>query len=581
MDKKNFFKNLLFFILGMMAGVIFFISFIFFIVISFSGNSTIVYNNSWLVLDFAGEIVERPIAKGLNIFNSQPAKIQLIDYLKSIERAGYDKRIDGIIINGDLTSYSKAYIEEISKELEKFKESGKEIIAWFSDGNNKSYELCLSADKIYMPDADSANLTLKGYYQSIPYLKKVLDNIGLDFNVVHIGSFKGTGENFIQEKISDQLKNSYLNLLIDIYNKTLNNISKKRNINLNRLKALYTSGKTIFLSPKEALEYKFIDGLKYYDEIFDEIEKYKNINRISLYDYISSFKNQKIAKEKIAIIYAEGTINNYYTSDDYFGEVIIGAKTMIRDIRKIKNDKSVKAVILRVNSPGGSALASELILQELIKLKKEKPLYVSFGPTAASGGYYISCAGEKIFTTSSTITGSIGVVSIFLNHKNLSDKLGINFETIKINKFDDFLSISREPTIEEIEILRKSMIKIYNEFTDHVMIERKIDKLIIPKISEGRVWTGNQSVENKLSDEIGGLRDVIEYAVETNKITNFSIDSYPKAPSLFEKLAQIEQTKSNFNIIKLNLNKQILKLFNYYSQNGSKPVYLLPYCEQL
>jgi len=484
-------------------------------------------------------------------------------------------------MNGDLTSYSKVYIEEISKELEKFKESGKEIIAWFSDGNNKTYEFCLSANKIYMPDADSANLTLKGYYQSIPYLKNALDNLGLDFNVVHIGNFKGTGENFIKDKISDQLKSSYLSLLNDLYKKTLNNISKKREININMLKELYTNGKTIFMSSKEALNYKFIDGLKNYDEIYDEIEKYKDINRISLASYISSLKTQKIAKDKIAIIYAEGTINNFYTSDEYFGEVIIGAKTMIRDIRKIKNDKSIKAVILRVNSPGGSALASELILQELIKLKNEKPLYVSFGPMAASGGYYISCAGEKIFTSSSTLTGSIGVVSIFLNHKKLTDKLGINYETIKLNKYDDYLSMSREPTQEEIEILRNSMVKIYNEFTEHVMTERKINKMNISKISEGRIWTGSQAIENKLSDEIGGLRDVIEYAIKTNKITNFFIDSYPKAPTFFEKLGQLDQVKSNFNIMKLTIDKQVLKLFNYYSQNGSKPAYLLPYFEQL
>jgi len=580
MEKKGFVKNLLFFLAGMVAGVISFIMFIFFIAASFSGNTAIVYNNSWLVLDFAGEIVERPLSKELNLFNSEPTKIQLIDYLKAIEQAGYDKRIDGILINGDLTSYSKVYIEEISKELEKFKESGKEIIAWFSDGDNRSYELCLSANKIYMPDADSANLTLKGYYQSIPYLKNALDNIGVDFSVVHIGSFKGTGENFVKDKISDQLKISYMSLLYDLYDKTLMNISKKREINIKRLKELYSSGKTIFMNPQEALNLKFIDGLKSYDEIYEDIEKYKDINRISLTGYISSFKKQKTAKDKIAVIYAEGTITNYYSNDEYFGDVIIGAKTMIRDIRKIKNDKSVKAVILRVNSPGGSALASELILQELIKLRNEKPLYVSFGPMAASGGYYISCAGEKIFTSSSTLTGSIGVVSIFLNHKKLTDKLGINYETIKINKYDDYLSMSREPAREEIEILKNSMLKIYNEFTDHVMTERKINKNNISKISEGRVWTGSQAIENKLSDEIGGLRDVIQYAVTANKITDFILDSYPRAPTFFEKLGNLEQVKSNFNIMKLTPDKQALKLFNYYSQNGSKPAYILPYCEQ-
>lgn len=579
MAKNGFLKNLMFFLAGMFSSIFLFVFFVIFLVgFIAQSNVPIINNNSYIIFDFSGEIVEHPVGSDLSFFNSKPTKLELIDILRAIENASYDSRISGIIINGDLTNFSKSHIEEITRELDKFKESGKDVIAWFSDADNNSYDIALSASKIYMPDADSASLTLKGYYQTLPYLKDAFDKIGLEFNVIHIGSFKGTGENFVRNNISNELASSYLNILKNINQLSIERISKRRGISIATLKELYATGKTILMTPKDALSYKLIDGVKSYEDIFDELSKYKTIHRVSVVDYINFLKKQKrVAKDKIAILYIEGTITNYYNSDDNFSGSVVGAKSIISDINRIKNDETVKAVILRINSPGGSALASELILQELIKLKKEKPLYVSFGPIAASGGYYISCAGDKIFTTNSTITGSIGVVSIFLNHKRLNEKIGVNFATIKENKMDDFLTSVREPSQEEIMILKNSMFKIYEEFTSHVVKERNIPKSKIPYIAEGRVWTGSQSNQIKLTDEIGGLRDTIEYAIKNNKISSFMIDSYPKPLTFFEKVSNLVESKSKIDILeRLFSRKELIKMLKFYKNNGAKPAYILP-----
>jgi len=571
-------KSCLLVFIGMVLGALTMISLIVFLVIiiimGFSKNNIIIKNNTWLVLDFPGDIVEKSFTKVPDMFGGNRDKIELYNYLNAIHKAAGDDRITGIIINGDLTFYSRAHSEEIGSALLKFKESGKEIVAWFSNGINRNYHLCLFADKIYMPDTDSAGLTINGFSQILPYYKDALDRIGIEFNVIHIGNYKGSGENYVRNSMSEELRESYDSVLNSLYNQFLKEIKKNRKIEESKIASLIENGSTLMMTPSSAKEYGFIDDLMTYTELCDHLSFNRPFNTISIYDYISVIK-KNTNQNKIAIIYAEGIINNYYSGETKLQGDIVGAKTFIYDINKIKKDNNIKAVIIRINSPGGSALASELILKAIKDLQKSKPVYVSMGPIAASGGYYIACSGEKIFASPSTITGSIGVVSLLMNYNKLTDNIGIKFETIKKHKYDDFLSSNRKPTQEEIELLKKSMKNIYKEFTKHVMDERKINEENINSIAEGRIWTGTQAVKNKLVDLLGNLIDVIDFAAEKNNLDTYTIESYPTPPNFFDRLSEVNRIE--LDLLKDENIKKILNIYNYYLENGRNPSYLLPY----
>jgi len=426
-----------------------------------------------------------------------------------------------------------------------------------------------------MPNTNSASLTIQGYSLTQPYLKGLFDKIGLEFQVIHIGNYKGAGENLNKNSMSNEFKESYTTLFDNIYQQQIDLISKKRKIDQKKLVNLVSSGDSIMMNPNKAKELGFIDGFNNFEELVKDKLSIKNL--VSIYNY-SSFLQKKVSENKIAVVYVDGSISNEHNSDDSMMGDIVGAKSFCSDIEKIKNDKTVKAVVLRVNSPGGSALASELMLQSLLKLKSKKPLYVSMGPVAASGGYYISLSGTKIFASASTITGSIGVVSILPNYKNLSEKIGINFETLKKNKYDDIFNISRKTSDEEIIIMKRSMENIYKEFTGHVVSERKIPSEVIKNIAEGRVWTGSQALDLKLVDYVGDLSDTLKYVSKTHKIGEYNIESYPAHQGFFEKMFNQGQTK--IELLSYGESKHLndlIKLYNLIINNCNQPSTLLPY----
>ena len=576
---SSFLKSFILIFSGIILGGLICVFGVFILVLSVSATPVAVKDNSWLVLDFAGEIKEKPLPEIPSIFDIKQRHIELLKYLKAIEYASYDKRIVGILINGDLTFYGKAHTEEIINQLKKFKERGKKIKAWFSYAENKNYYLCSVADTIYMPDTKSASLTLKGYYLTQPYLKDGLDKVGVEFDVIHIGNYKGTGENLTRNSMSNDLKSSYMNFLDSIYDISINDIAKERKIDINKLENLLASGKAIMLTPDQALELKLIDKKSTYEELKNEIS-FNSFESVSIYNY-SSLLEKKVRDNKIAIIYAEGTIYNYFSGEDSFNGEIVGAKSFIEDIEKIKKDNTIKAVILRVNSPGGSALASELMFQSIMSLRKFKPVYVSMGAIAASGGYYISSAGEKIFVDPSTLTGSIGVVSVLMNHKALTDKIGVNFETIKKHKYDDLFTTTRKTSDDEKEIMRSSMLNIYEEFTGHVKKERKITDAEISSLAEGRIWTGEQAVKNKLADYIGGLEDTIQFAIKTNNIKNYTIESFPKPKSFFDALTDGNNVKASNLILKEYAKdenvKQLIDLYFYTLDSKNQSSLIIPF----
>lgn len=573
--KTSFFKSCLIFVSGILFSFILLAVGFAVLLIGLSKSMAGVKDDSWLTLDFPGVISEKPVSKMPSLFSSGPQSIELLSFLQAIDHAASDKKIKGIIINGDMCFYSMSHVSEINHALNKFKESGKKVVAWFSNADNSNYALCLEADEIYMPDTNSGYLTLTGYSQIVPYFKDGMDKLGLEYNVVHIGDYKLSGENYVKSGMSNEFVESSKKILNSLYNQKITNIIAKRDIEVGVLEQLLSSGNSIFMTPGKAREHGLIDGMMSYRELLNYFDVK---NKISIFRYASIVRN-KNTTDKIAVIYAEGQITNYFSGRGSFSGDMIGAKSIVKDIKKIKDDSDIKAVVLRVNSPGGSALGSELILQALNDLKKVKPVYASFGPVAASGGYYISCNSDKIFSSPSSIIGSIGVVSLLLNHKELNEKLGINFETIKKYEMDDFLNSSRKPTEREIDILRRSMLGIYDEFTDHVVKGRKIDKAVIPDIAQGRVWTGVQGVEKELVDEVKAFQEVFEYAAEENNLTNYSIISFPDAPSIMELLMEETEVKLNINLLKDDNLDKIISLYEFYLENGNRPCTLQPFID--
>ena len=567
---KNFFKSFFIFFSGMMfSGFL-----LFFIVISFAltfqpQSNTDLQKDSFLVLDYAGNIIEKPQEVSLLIPNS---KIRLKDITNAIDKARFDNKIKFILIDGDLTKYPMNYVYEIEQKLQLFKKSGKKVYAWFSNSGGSAYTLCSSANKIAMPNTNAASLNIGGYSMTVPYSKDLFDKAGITFNVIHMGDFKGSGENYTRNTISEQLETQYRLVFDDIYNSKIEMIAKNRNLDIAALDSLIATNKTRFMIPDEAINYGLVDCKMSREEFISEISAGKKLNEISLESYIPLLTDNAISSNKIAVVYVDGQIINGESAENYNGESFIGEKSFTKDIEKIKNDTNIRGVILRINSPGGSALASEIMYQKLMELKKHKPIYVSMGAYAASGGYYLSLPANKIFASPFSITGSVGVVSMFMNIEKLSGKLGVNFNTIKKYSMDDIFSFAREPNTDELELIKRSSKMIYDEFTSHVIENREIDSTIIPQVAEGRIWSGNQAVKNiNFADEIGSLDNAIETMINHLKISNVKIEEYPRPADVFEKLKSLINTSVSKKSIleQLGINK-------FYYENMNRPLLYTP-----
>lgn len=567
---KNFFKSFFIFFSGMMfSGFL-----LFFIVISFAltfqpQSNTDLQKDSFLVLDYAGNIIEKPQEVSLLIPNS---KIRLKDITNAIDKARFDNKIKFILIDGDLTKYPMNYVYEIEQKLQLFKKSGKKVYAWFSNSGGSAYTLCSSANKIAMPNTNAASLNIGGYSMTVPYSKDLFDKAGITFNVIHMGDFKGSGENYTRNTISEQLETQYRLVFDDIYNSKIEMIAKNRNLDIAALDSLIAANKTRFMIPDEAINYGLVDCKMSREEFISEISAGKKLNEISLESYIPLLTDNAISSNKIAVVYVDGQIINGESAENYNGESFIGEKSFTKDIEKIKNDTNIRGVILRINSPGGSALASEIMYQKLMELKKHKPIYVSMGAYAASGGYYLSLPANKIFASPFSITGSVGVVSMFMNIEKLSGKLGVNFNTIKKYSMDDIFSFAREPNTDELELIKRSSKMIYDEFTSHVIENREIDSTIIPQVAEGRIWSGNQAVKNiNFADEIGSLDNAIETMINHLKISDVKIEEYPRPADVFEKLKSLINTSVSKKSIleQLGINK-------FYYENMNRPLLYTP-----
>ncbi len=466
--------------------------------------------------------------------------LTLGDVINRLSDAADDIRIKGILIDLDNWNLTYQHTNEIMNCLKDLE--GKHIIAYGSSINNSSYLAALSADEIIIDPSNSSTIMLTGLSASVPYYKQLGDKIGVDVEVIHIGQFKGAGENFARESMSDEFRTSIERIIdsrIDIFSQT---VSGYRKLDKSGFTESLIQGDMVFITPEKAVEMKLIDRALSYDEILSQnLIGDKQIVNIS--DYEVTVMNDD-HKDRIAVIYAEG---NIVDSDNRssFSENVIDPAGIERIIKKIRKDKNIKAVVLRINSPGGSALASEKILRKIISLKNEIPVVVSMGSTAASGGYYIACHGTKIFADQYTITGSIGVVSMIPNFRNMLEKIGITNHKVMKGKYSDIFDFSKERSSDDTELMRLSMLRIYDEFKGRVSEGRSISLEDLEKIAQGQIWTGEQAKENGLVDEIGGLEAAIEEAAKISGIEDYETVSFPENKTFSEKIFNINTDEAS------------------------------------
>ncbi len=499
-----------------------------------------VKSNSVLELDLNYDIPEKTVDNPFAGFASGDFKakkaIGLTEIRDCIKKAKTDDNIKGIYLPLGLNGNGYATLGAIREALVDFKTSGKFVYAYGTFASQKSYYLSTVANKIFINP--SGLVELKGFGREISYFKNMFDKLGIEVQDFHCGAYKSAIEPFIRNNMSDANREQLTLLYGDVYHNFLQSIASDRKIDSAELNDIING--LWAETPQKDKELNLIDGVSYYDEVVDEmktkigIEKKKDLEITELQKYATTLKKDFSITNKIAVVYAEGEIVD---GDGKDGQ--IGGDKFAKLIAKLRKDENVKAIVLRVNSPGGSALASDVMWRELILAKKEKPLVVSFGDVAASGGYYISCMGDRIFAEPNTITGSIGVFGLIPNmQKLLTDKMGITFDQVKVTKHGVLGGITSPLDADESAIAQRNVEKTYREFKTHVAEGRGKDTAYIETIAQGRVWTGDQGIANGLVDEIGGLDEAVAFAAKKANLKEYRLKSYPEEKSLSEKIAE-------------------------------------------
>ncbi len=566
---KQFFKFLLATILGFFVSIflLFFImaGIVAGIAGSGGGDEVAVSDQSVLKLSFDYMIPERTSNNPLENFDlinmegSNPTGLN--DILKSIRHAANDEKIQGIYMNVSVSPNSYGTLEEIREALIEFKKSKKFIIAYGEVMEEHSYYLASVADKIYLnPIGD---ILFDGFSYSQMYLKGMLDKLGVQAQLIRHGKFKAAGEPFITDKMSDENREQIRSFTGSLFNHFITKVAEARKKPVEQVKEI--AEKLLVQSAGDAKQYGLVDDLKYEDEVDEELKKLtkseKDISFVTLDKYRKTAREGKItAKDKIAVIYANGDIMSGEGDEQQ-----VGSDRMAEAIRKARKDSSIKVIVLRVNSPGGSVIASEVIWREVVLAKKSKPVIVSFGAVAASGGYYIAAPADVIVAEPNTITGSIGVFGLLFNaEKLIKDKLGINVEKVKFGEYADLGSPDRPLNAAEIAIIQKMIDRTYTDFIKKVADGRKLTVEQVDAIAEGRVWSGTEAKNIGLVDELGGLQKAIEIAVKKANLTDYRIVNLPEQKDPFDQLLKNFGSDASVFFAKQQLgeNYQYLEQYN-------------------
>ncbi|MBF0761398.1 signal peptide peptidase SppA [Dysgonomonas mossii] len=536
---KGFLKSLLASIVGCSIVIGIFIFIFILIIAAMSFGSSDKYNlkdNTVLTLKLEGTLSERVEPNSFLdlIGQNTDLEIGLDDILSSIKKAKENDNIKGIYINAGAFAASNASLKEIRDQLADFKESGKFIIAYADVYSQGCYYLSSVADKVIMNP--QGNLDLHGLSSSPTFYKGLLDKVGIEMQIFKVGTFKSAVEPFMLDKMSDANREQVTAYINDIWSTITSEISDSRKISVDKINQLTDSLQTFKLANASVSD-GLVDTLMYETEVKEylkdllKVEKAKDVRMASIKDMTSvPFVKESNSKDVIAILYAEGSINNGSGKDG------ITDKRYVKEIEKLKDNDKVKAVVFRVNSPGGSAYASEQIWKAITDLKAKKPVVVSMGDYAASGGYYIACNASKIIAQPNTLTGSIGIFGMFPNFEGLTKKVGLSFDNVKTNKFADFGDATRPMRPEEKVILQQYIEHGYDLFLTRCSEGRNIPKDSLDHIAQGRVWTGNQALKIGLVDALGNIDTAIQEAAKLAKLDDYSLQDYPKKVDFLESL---------------------------------------------
>ena len=522
-------------------------------------------DKAYILINLADSYNERLLKS--NLFEDD--SISFYTLLQSVENASYDDRVEGIILkmNGDSLSYAQS--EELAHELSMARAADKKIIAYFENVGRKNYYLASYANEIYMPSANSTNVNIYPYFREEFYIKKLADKFGVKFNIIHVGDYKSYMENLASSTMSKEAREDTVRILDKNYNNFLDIVSLNRKLNRDDLDKIIKDGDLVAASSVDLMNNKLIDKYAYWDNIISMVGGKDKI--ITIQDYTKNYykeENLESSNNVVYVIPLEGDIVESET-EVFAGEENINVAETLEKLNIAKENDKIKAVVLRINSPGGSALTSDIIAEKIKELASEKPVYVSMSSVAASGGYYISANANKIFVDRNTITGSIGVVSILPDFSKLITDNGVNIEKISEGEYSDLYS-SDTFTEKKYNKIYNSNLKVYDDFLNVVSKARKIDKEKLKTIAEGRIWTGEEAVKIGLADEIGGLNEAIYGIAEDNDMDEYSI---VVAKDKFE-LGNIYKKYSRY--IKMDTKDLIKeKIFKDYLYN--KPVTYLPY----
>ena len=520
----------------------------------------VVKDKTYVVIDLANSYKERLLTSSL----FEDDSINFYTLLENIKNISFDDKLLGVVLKIDSNSLSYAQSEELAQELSMLRGADKKVIAYFENVNRKNYYLASYADEIYMPSANSTSVNIYPYFREEFYTKKLSDKFGVKFNIIHVGDYKSYKENLANDTMSKEAREDRTRILDINYENFLDIVSLNRKLNRDDLDKMIKDGDLVAASSIDLFNNKLIDKYSYWDNLVTILGGKDKL--VPIQDYVKTYYKEATLENSDDIVYViplEGDIVESQT-EIFAREANINVNETIA-----KENKKIKAVVLRINSPGGSALTADIIAEKVKELASEKPVYVSMSSVAASGGYYISANADKIYVDRNTVTGSIGVVSVLVDYSSLLKDNGVNVEKISEGEYSDLYSADNF-TEKKYNKIYNSNLKVYEDFLNVVSKGRKIDKEKLKTLAEGRVWTGTEAVKNGLADEIGGIYSTIYGVTEDNNIEDYTV--------VFAKdkveIGNIYKKYSKY--IKMD-KKDLIKTTIFRDYLYNKPVTYLPY----
>lgn len=562
---KQFFKTVFASTLGVLiaSGILVICSIFFILGVVASAESTSAYTpekNTVFKLSLAGTLsdqaVQNPFAE---LMGESDDQMSVADVIKAIRRAKDNENIKGIYLEAGHISGGFAGLEAIRRELKDFKGSGKFIVSYGDAYSQGDYYLCSVADSVFLNPQGTVALT--GLVSQGLFFTGLAEKLGIEHYIFKVGTYKSAVEPFFLKKFSDANREQLTSFLSSVWNNVTAAVKEDRNVSAEQLNKYLNEGLAMG-DASNAIDYKLADALRYRYEVENSVKalagqdvkgklKTAGVDKVSM---IEVKTNE--SENKIAVLYAEGEIKEEESSSPFSaGDKVISEK-MAKELRKLKEDEDVKAVVFRVNSPGGSAYISEQIWKEVAELKAVKPIVVSMGDYAASGGYYIACAANKIIAERTTLTGSIGVFGVFRNLTGTFDKVGVTTDVVKTNTYADLGDISRPMREDEKALVQRGVERTYDLFLTRCADGRGMTKAEIDSIGQGRVWTGEQALERGLVDQLGGMDDAIKEAATLADVSDYSVTIADAPKDFFTKFMEEKMDETKVSIVKSMLGDQ-------------------------